>query len=281
MEEHNALVVFQNKKIRRLWHNGEWHFSVVDIVEVLTDSSDARNYWKVLKHRLNKEGSEVVTNCNQLKLLASDDKYYLTDCANTKTLFRVIQSIPSSKAEPFKQWLAQVGYERVEEIHNPELAQARMREIYKAKGYSDEWIEKRVRGIAVRQELTDEWKKRKVEEEREFAILTNDISKATFGKTVEEYKEFKGLKRESLRDHMNVLELIFTMLGEASTTRIARNKNAQGFSENEDAAKEGGSVAGIARKELEKKSGEKVPSEDNYLNMPESRKRLENKEKGK
>ena len=176
MEEHNALVVFQNKKIRRLWHNGEWHFSVVDIVEVLTDSTDARNYWKVLKHRLNKEGSEVVTNCNQLKLLASDGKYYETDCASTKALFRIVKSIPSPKAEPFKQWLAQVGYERVEEIQNPELAQKRMKEIYKAKGYSEDWIEKRVRGIAVRQELTDEWKNRGVKEEREYAILTNEIS---------------------------------------------------------------------------------------------------------
>src|SRR3989338_1174229 len=182
MEEHNALVVFQNKKIRRLWHNGEWHFSVVDIVEVLTDSTDARNYWKVLKHRLNKEGSEVVTNCNQLKLLASDGKYYETDCASTKALFRIVQYIPSPKAEPFKQWLAQVGYERVEEIQNPELAQKRMKEIYKAKGYSEDWIEKRVRGIAVRQELTDEWKNRGVKEEKEYAILTNEISKAAFSK---------------------------------------------------------------------------------------------------
>ncbi|HLC65420.1 MAG TPA: Bro-N domain-containing protein [Candidatus Nanoarchaeia archaeon] len=281
MDAGKAMVVFQGKNIRRAWHNNEWYFSVVDVVAALTESGRARKYWSDLKIKLTEEGFELSAKIGQLKLVSADGKSYLTDCVNAKNAFRIIQSIPSPKAEPFKQWLAQVGYERVEEIHNPELAQARMREIYKAKGYSDEWIEKRVRGIAVRQELTDEWKKRKVEEEREFAILTNDISKATFGKTVEEYKEFKGLKRESLRDHMNDLELIFTMLGEASTTRIARNKNAQGFSENEDAAKEGGSVAGIARKELEKKSGEKVPSEDNYLNMPESRKRLENKEKGK
>lgn len=159
MEEHNALVVFQDKKIRRIWQNNEWYFSVVDIVEVLTDSTDARNYWKVLKHRLNKEGSEAVTNCNQLKLPASDGKYYETDCASTKTLFRIVQSIPSPKAEPFKQWLAQVGYERVEEIQNPELAPKRMKELYQQKGYSEDWIEKRVRGIAVRQELTDEWEK--------------------------------------------------------------------------------------------------------------------------
>ncbi|MBI4440113.1 phage antirepressor protein [Candidatus Woesearchaeota archaeon] len=275
MDAGKAIVVFQGKNIRRIWHNNEWYFSVVDVVATLTDSPSPRQYWGVLKGR----EIQLLTFCLQLKLPSADGKYYETDCANTKNIFRIIQSIPSPKAEPFKQWLAQVGYERVEEIHDPELAQARMKEIYRAKGYSDEWIEKRVRGIAVRQELTDEWKKRKVEEEREFAILTNEISKATFGKTVEEYKEFKGLKRENLRDHMNDLELIFTMLGEASTTRIARNKNAQGFKENEDAAKEGGGVAGIARKELEDRSGEKLPSEDNYLNMPESRKRLENKKK--
>ncbi len=273
MDKDKALLVFQGKKIRRIWHNGEWWFSVVDIIAALTESEDARNYWKVLKHRLNKEGSEAVTKCNQLKLQAADGKFYDTDCANTKTLFRIIQSIPSKNAEPFKQWLAQVGYERVEEIQNPELAQARMKKLYKAKGYSDDWIEKRVRGIAVRQELTDEWKKRGVDEGREYAILTNEISKATFGKTVEEYKELKGLNKENLRDHMDDLELIFNMLGEASTTRIARNKDAQGFEQNKTAATEGGTVAGIARKELEHRSGEKVSTPDNYLDKPEKEKR--------
>ncbi len=273
MDKHNALVVFQDRKIRRIWYNNEWHFSVVDVVEALTDSADARNYWKVLKHRLAKEGSEVVTNCNQLKLQASDGKYYETDCANTKSMFRIIQSIPSPKAEPFKLWLAQVGYERVQEIENPEISQQRMKEIYKAKGYSDEWIEKRVRGIVVRQELTDEWKKRGIDEDREYAVLTNEISKATFGKTVEEYKEFKNLKRENLRDHMTDLELIFSMLGEASTTKIARSKNARGFVQNKYAARKGGKIAGDARRKLEIEAGERVVLSENYLQEQESQKR--------
>ena len=273
VEKEKSMIVFEDKKIRRLWHNEEWYFSVVDVISALTESSDAGNYWKVLKHRLNKEGSEVVTNCNQLKLPASDGKYYTTDCANTKTLFRIIQSVPSPKAEPFKQWLAQVGYERVKEIEDPELAQARMKELYKAKGYSNDWIEKRVRGIAVRQELTDEWNKRGVDEHREYAILTNEISKATFGKTVDEYKQLKSLKKENLRDHMTDLEIIFTMLGEASTTKIARSKNAQGFDENEIAAKKGGTIAGDARKKLELEAGENVVTPENYLDEPETVKR--------
>src|SRR3989338_6383194 len=226
--QNSQLIVFQDKKIRRLLHQGEWYFSVVDVIEALTDSPSPRQYWGVLKGR----ESQLLTFCLQLKLPSADGKFYATDCANTKNMFRIIQSIPSPKAEPFKQWLAQVGYERVEEIQNPELAQARMKELYNAKGYSDDWIEKRVRGIAVRQELTDEWKKRGVKEDKEYAILTNEISKATFGKTVEEYKQLKGLKKENLRDHMDDLELIFSMLGEASTTKIARKKDAQGFVEN-------------------------------------------------
>jgi hypothetical protein len=204
-----------------------------------------------------------------------------TDCANTETLFRLIQSIPSPKAEPFKLWLAKVGYARVEEIQNPELAQARMKELYKAKGYSDEWIEKRVRGIAVRQELTGEWAKRGVKEDREYAILTNEISKATFGKTVDEYKEFKGLKRENLRDHMDDLELIFTMLGEASTTKIARSRDTQGLPENKDAAQKGGKIAGDARRNLEIESGESVVSNENYLDAPEAQKRKRLKDSGR
>ena len=280
-DEDKSLAVFQGKRIRRTWFNDEWWFSVVDIIGVLSESADARNYWKVLKHRLSKEGSEVVTKCNQLKLPASDGKYYETDCANTETLFRVIQSIPSPNAEPFKRWLAKVGYERVQEIENPELAQKRMKEIYRSKGYSDEWIEKRVRGIAIRDELTDEWKKREVETEKEFAILTAEISKATFGMTPSEYQKFKGLKKENLRDHMNDLELIFTMLGEASTTKITRNKDARGFDPNKEAAEEGGAVAGIARKELEKRSGGKVSSPENYLETAEKEKRLEHKRKRK
>jgi len=206
-------------------------------------------------------------------LVSSDGKSYLTDCVNTKNAFRIIQSIPSPKAEPFKQWLAQVGYDRVQEIENPELAQKRMKEIYKAKGYSEDWIEKRVRGIAVRDELTDEWKKREVKTDTEFSILTAEISKATFDMTPNEYKEFKGLKNENLRDHMNDLELIFTMLGEASTTKIARKKDAQGFIENKDAAIKGGRVAGIARKELEKETKEGVSTSQNYLDL-RNRKKL-------
>ncbi len=269
-----SLVVFQDKKIRRTWFNDEWWFSVVDVVEVLTDSADSKDYWYRLKKReLDSGGIELSTFCRQLKLPASDGKYYETDCANVKSLFRIIQSIPSPKAEPFKQWLAQVGYERVEEIQNPELAQKRMRELYNSKGYSDEWIEKRVRGISVRDELTNEWKNRGVKEGVEFAMLTNEISKATFGKTVQEYKNFKGLKRENLRDHMNDLELIFTMLGEASTTKIAKSKNTQGFVENENAAKKGGNIAGEARKKLEIESGENVINEENYIQEAEVRKR--------
>src|SRR3989338_5455081 len=273
MNIHNALVFFQNKKIRRIWNNNEWYFSVVDVVEALTDSPSPRQYWGVLKRREN----QLLTFCLQLKLQSSDGKYYATDCANTKDMFRIIQSIPSPKAEPFKQWLAKVGYDRVQEIENPELAQKRMKEIYKSKGYPDDWIEKRVRGIAIRDELTDEWKKRSVETDREFSILTAEISKATFGMTPSEYMTFKGLKKENLRDHMADLELIFTMLGEASTTKIARNKNAQGFMENKGAAVEGGIVAGVARKELEQRSGEKVSTPENYLDKPESQKKIDNK----
>src|SRR3989338_8753756 len=269
MNEHNALVAFQDKRIRRIWHNNEWYFSVVDVVEALTDSPSPRQYWGVLKGR----ESQLLTYCLQLKLPSADGKSYATDCANTKNMFRIIQSIPSPKAEPFKQWLAQVGYERVEEIQDPELAQKRMKELYKQKGYSDNWVEKRVRGIAVRQELTGEWKRRGVKEEKEYAILTNEISKATFGKTVDEYKQFKEIKKENLRDHMTDLELIFTMLGEASTTKIARSRNALGFSENKGAARKGGKIAGDARKKLELESGEKVVTSENYLQEPETKKR--------
>ncbi|MBI2047150.1 Bro-N domain-containing protein [Candidatus Pacearchaeota archaeon] len=276
METSKALVVFQGKKIRRTWFNEEWWFSVVDIIGVLTESERARKYWSDLKRRLTEEGFELSAKIGQLKLLSADGKYYETDCVNTKNAFRIIQSIPSKKAEPFKQWLAQVGYDRVQEIENPEMAQKRMKEIYKAKGYSDDWIEKRVRGIAIRDELTDEWDKRGVKNEMEYAILTAEISKATFGMTPSEYQSFKGIKKENLRDHMNDLELIFTMLGEASTTRIARSKDVMGFEENEGAAKEGGAVAGIARKELEQRSGQPVASKENYLQEPEKevRKRI-------
>ncbi len=279
MDEEKALVVFQGKGIRRVLHEGEWYFSVVDIVFVLTNSKDPKDYWYRLKKRELEHGIELSTNCRQLKLASADGKKYLTDCANTKSLFRIIQSIPSKKAEPFKQWLAQVGYERVEEIQDPELAQKRMKELFSQKGYSDDWIEKRVRGIAVRDELTDEWKKRDVKTPVEFAILTAEISKATFGLTPSEYRELKGLEKENLRDHMNDLELIFTMLGEASTTRIARNKDAEGFIENKEAANEGGTVAGVARIELEKRSKQPVVTPENYLEESEKKKRLSGEKK--
>ena len=274
-----ALVVFQGKKIRRTWFNEEWWFSVVDIVEALTESGRARKYWSDLKTRLTEEGFELSAKIGQLKLVSADGKSYQTDCVNTKNAFRIIQSIPSKKAEPFKQWLAQVGYDRVQEIENPELAQKRMKEIYKAKGYSDDWIEKRVRGIAIRDELTDEWKKRSVKTEREYSILTAEISKATFGITPSEYKKFKGLKKENLRDHMNDLELIFTMLGERVSTEITRKEDKQGFLEVEDAAKRGGRVAGNARKDTEKELGRPITSRENYLSEQEKKKKLEDKSK--
>ena len=276
-EEGTHIAIFNGKAIRRKLVDDKWFFSVVDVVGVLTDSENPRNYWKVLKSRLIDEGSEVVTFCNQLKLIAEDGKLRETDCADTEGIFRIIQSIPSKKAEPFKRWLAKVGYERVQEIENPELAQERMKELYEKKGYSKEWIEKRLRGIAIRQELTDEWKNRGVQKEIEFAILTNEISKATFGKTVEEYKEHKKLKRENLRDHMDDLELIFTMLGEASTTKIAKSKDVQGLEENKIAAKQGGEVAGNARRELEEKIGESLVSDENFLDIPEKLKRRKKK----
>lgn len=265
----NHLVVFQEKAIRRVWHNEEWWFSVTDVCGVLTESPDAGAYWRKLKQRLAAEGSEVVTFCHGLKLEAPDGKQRVTDCVNTEGLFRIIQSIPSPRAEPFKRWLAQVGYERVKEIENPELASARARELYQAKGYQQAWIEKRLRSITVRGELTDEWKARGVEEGKEYAILTAEIARATFGVTPGTHRRLKGLDKvktgNNLRDHMTDLELIFTMLGEASTTEIARRKDAQGFTDNRDAAKEGGTVAGNARKELETKSGKPVVNRSNYL----------------
>ncbi len=274
-----ALVVFQGQHIRRTWFNDEWWFSVVDIVEALTESGRSRKYWSDLKKRLTEEGFELSAKIGQLKLVSADGKAYQTDCVNTKNAFRIIQSIPSKKAEPFKQWLAQVGFDRVQEIENPELAQKRMKETYKAKGYSDDWIEKRVRGISIRDELTDEWKKRGVLEERDYAILTAEISKATFGMTPSEYKNFKGLKKENLRDHMNDLELIFTMLGERVSTEITRKEDKQGFVEVEDAAKRGGRVAGNARTETEQELGRPITSRENYLSEPEKKKKLEHKSK--
>ncbi len=275
MNEDKSMVVFQDKRIRRIWYNNEWYFSIIDVASALEVSTIPKRYWSDLKTKLIEEGFEPYDKIVQLKLMAEDGKLRETDCSNTKNMFRIIQSIPSPKAEPFKQWLAEVGYQRVQEIENPELAQKRMKEIYKAKGYSDDWIEKRVRGIAIRDELTDEWKNRGVQEEREFAILTAEISKATFGMTPKEYQKFKGLKKENLRDHMNDLELIFSMLGERVSTEITRKEDSQGYKEVEGAAKRGGRVAGNARKETEKEIGRPITSNENYLKVLEKEKRKE------
>jgi len=271
----NKIVVFRGKEIRRVLKGKEWLFSVVDVIAALTESENPAVYWRVLKKRLKDEGADqTVTKCNAFKMPAADGKLRLTDMADTETMFRLIQSIPSPKAEPFKRWLARVGYERVQEIEDPELGTKRTRALYKAKGYSDGWIEKRMRGIAIREELTDEWKKRGMKEETEYAILTAEISKATFGLTPSQYKKLKGLKRENLRDHFSDLEQIFSILGEAATTEITRATEAQGFYESKDAAREGGDVAGKARKDLESRTGKRVVSRRNYLQQPENRKLL-------
>jgi hypothetical protein len=271
------VAIFKGKKIRKVVHENEWWFSVVDVVQALTDQIDdltARKYWNKLSQRLNDEGSQLVTFCHQLKLEAPDGKMRETDCANTEGIFRIIQSIPSPKAEPFKRWLAKVGYERVQEIADPELASKRTRLLYKAKGYSDAWIEKRMRGIAIREELTDEWQERGADKDRDYEILTAEISKATFGVTPSEYKELKGLARENLRDHMDDLELIFTMLGERATTEIHRVDDSQGVGKLKVDAQTGGDIAGSARKKLEKRIGRRIVSKENFLDEPESKKRL-------
>lgn len=270
----NEVALFEQKEIRRTWQDEKWYFSVVDVVSVLTDQPNydsARNYWRVMKNRLKKEGAvELVTNCNQLKMHSpKDGKTYKTDCADTEQLLRIIQSIPSPKAEPFKRWLASIGAERIREIADPEIAAQRAQDLYRKKGYPDEWIALRARGIATRAELTDEWKKRGVESQSDYAILTADISRATFGMTPSEYKRLKGLKNENLRDHMTTLELLFTELGEAATTEIARNINAQGMNENRDAAHRGGKIAGDARRNLEEQTGRRVSTSENYKGLTE------------
>ena len=279
-KEKKAIVVFQDTEVRRTWHQDEWWFSVVDVVDVLIEQADyqkARKYWNKLSQRLREEGSEVVTNCHRLKLIASDGKLRETDCANTESLLRIIQSIPSKKAEPFKRWLAEVGNDRIKEIENPELAQDRAKKYYELKGYPPEWIEKRLRGIAIRQELTDEWDQRGVQKGKEYAILTNEISQATFGVSIKQHKQVKNMdpkfKNQNLRDNMTDLELIFSMLGEKLTTETARQDDAQGFPENKKAARKGGGVAGRARKDAEKSLGIKVVSDQNYLDLV-SKKRI-------
>lgn len=276
MIETTKIAIFKGKAIRKTIHKNEWWFSIVDVVEALAGTDRPRKYWNDLKTKLIKEGySEVSVKIGQLKLKASDGKEYLTDCANTETVFRIIQTIPSPKAEPFKRWLARVGYERVQEIENPELATKRTRALYKAKGYFDDWIEKRMRGIAIREELTDEWQKRGAKEQRDYEILTSEISKATFGITPSDYKKFKGLKRQNLRDHMDDFELIFTMLGERSTTEIHRNENSKGMMKLKSDAKAGGDIAGGARKQLEKRLGRSIVSKKNYLKKLDNEKLLD------
>ena len=266
------IALFQRKEVRRVIHNNEWWFVVVDVVAALTDSINPTDYFNKVRQRdpeLAKGYGQIV---HPLSIATAGGMQKL-NCANTEGIFRLIQSIPSPKAEPFKRWLARVGYERIQEIEDPELATKRTRAIYQAKGYSEDWIEKRMRSIAIRDELTGEWQKRGVREQREYAIFTAEISKATFGLTPMEYAEFKRLKRENLRDHMSDLELIFSMLGEAATTEIARNRDTQGFPQNKQAAHAGGKVAGNARRELENKSGRKVVTNENYLALTQAKRK--------
>ena len=261
------IALFEGKKIRKVFYENEWWFSVVDVIEVLTDSTIPKRYWTDLKRKLKEEGFfQVYEKIVRLKLEAPDGKMRETDTANTETMLRIVQSIPSPKAEPFKLWLAKVGYERIQEIEDPELASRRARTLYEAKGYPPEWIEKRMRSIAIREELTSEWGKRGVKQSKEYGILTSEISKATFGMTPADYKKYKSLKgKENLRDHMSDLELIFSMLGEASTKEIAVKRDTQGFDQNLNAACEGGTVAGNARRELEQKTSKRVVTSENYL----------------
>jgi len=263
MKQENAIKIFEQKQVRTHWDETQekWYFSIVDIVAILTDQpthQGARNYWKVLKNRLSKEGNETVTNCNRLKMLAEDGKMRLTDVADTEELFRLIQSVPSKKAEPFKMWLAKVGRERIDEIEDPEIGIDRLMETYLKKGYSKEWINQRLKSIEVRKELTDEWDNRGVKKGQEYAILTDEITKAWSGFSVKEYKKHKDLKKESLRDNMTNLELVLNMLAEATTTEISKEKKPKNFKENQIIARQGGTIAGNTRKEIEEKTGKKV-----------------------
>ena len=275
MKENKSLAVFENKNIRKIWHKEEWWFSIVDVVNALTGSPEPRRYWSDLKIKIvNEIGFELYVIIVQLKLLASDGKKYLTDCSNTEGLFRIIQSIPSKKAEPFKLWLAKVGYERIQEIEDPELAQNRARSYFELKDYPKEWIEKRLRGIVIRQDLTNEWDKRDVKKGKEYSILTNEISKATFNKTIKEYKKFKGLHnpKENIRNNMTDWELILTMVGEKATTDITIAKDSKGFSECKNSAISGGEIAGNTRKEIEEKTGKSLVSKKNYFNIKNTKK---------
>ena len=270
--KNNAIAIFEGKQIRRQWDGeGElWYFSIVDVIATLTvqpDHKRAQSYWTTLKNRLKQEGSEVVTKCDQLKMQASDGKFYLTDVANTEFMLRLIQSIPSPNAEPFKLWLARVGYERLEETADPELAISRALKTYLHKGYSQDWINQRLKSIEIRKTLTDEWEKRGAKEGLEFAILTNEITKAWTGMTTKEYKSLKGLKKENLRDNMTNLELVLNMLAETATTEISNKREPKNLDENKIVAREGGDVAGNARKQIESKTGKKVVTSKNFKNL--------------
>ncbi len=262
------IALFERQEIRRAWHNEQWYFSVIDVIAVLSESERPRKYWDDLKRKLNEEGSELSEKIGQLKMESSDGKKYLTDVANLEEIFRIIQSIPSPKAEPFKVWLAKVGQERIEEIQNPELAMDRAKRTFERKGYPDGWIAKRMRGINVRHTLTDEWKNRGVEKGSEFAILTDEIYKGTFGLTAQDYKKYKNLEVDNnLRDHMDDMELILTMLGEATTTKITQDKNSKGFPNLRGDAVIGGAVARRTRLDIEQQTGTKVVNKGNYLNQ--------------
>jgi DNA-damage-inducible protein D len=276
-----ALIVFQNNKIRRAWFKEDWHYSLIDIVQTLTDSVNPTDYLKKLRKRDEELGSYIGTNCPHVEMLTETGKKRQILAGNIKDVFRIIQSIPSKNAEPFKRWLAEVGKERIDEIENPELTQERMKKIYLAKGYPKDWIDKRLRGIAIRQNLTEEWKERGIEKKRDFAILTSEISKATFGMTPSEYKKFKNLPKQSksnLRDHMNDLELIFTMLGKRMTTELSQEEKPETFDKSKDIAKRGGQVAGNAKIDAEKELGRPVTTRQNYLSVTD-KKRLKDEDK--
>jgi hypothetical protein len=272
----NSIILFHEKKVRRYWDDEKelWYFSIVDVIEILTESVNPRKYWSVLKTRLKKEGSELATNCSQLKLVALDGKKYLTDVADTEILLRLIQSIPSPKAEPFKLWLAKVGYERIEETEDPELAMERAMQTYLKKGYSKDWINQRLKSIEIRKELTDEWKERGMQAGLEYAILTDEITKVWAGKSVKQYKQFKGLKKQNLRDNMSNLELILNMLAEASTTEISKKQKPKGLAQNKKVAQKGGDAAKQARKSIESQTGESIVSSQNanHLQNKENKK---------
>ncbi|ANI89144.1 antirepressor [Arachidicoccus ginsenosidimutans] len=279
MKKETSIQLFEQKQVRSVWSDDDekWYFSIVDVIAVLTDQATqqgARNYWKVLKHRLAKEGNQSVTDCNQLKLQSADGKYYNTDVADTEQLFRLIQSVPSKKAEPFKLWLAKVGRERIDEIEDPEIGIDRLMETYLKKGYSKEWINQRLKSIEVRKELTDEWDERGVKKGQEYAILTDEITKAWSGFSVKDYKKYKGLKKENLRDNMTNLELVLNMLAEATTTEISKEKKPKNFRENKIIAQQGGTIAGNTRKQIEEKTGKKIVTNISAKKLLEEKKKL-------